>query len=125
MTNVHILPHYLALISIDALLILWYLLILISTFNPLTGADTTPPVVTCPPDQTAVAAQGANSAVVTYTPLAITDDGSPISYSPISGTTFNVGTPRTVYAFAMDTASNTGFCMFTVTVSRKFFVVVV
>ena len=114
-----ILPHYLAFISINALPILWYLLILISTFNPLTGPDTTRPVVTCPPDQTAVAAQGATSAVVTYNPMATTDDGSPINYSPLSGSSFNVGAPTTVYAFATDTASNTGFCMFTVTVSRK------
>ena len=115
-----ILPHYLAFISINALPILWYLLILISTFNPLTGPDTTRPVVTCPPDQTAVAAQGATSAVVTYNPMATTDDGSPINYSMLSGSSFIVNTPTIVYAFATDTALNTGFCMFTVTVTRKF-----
>ena len=83
------------------------------------GPDMTPPVVTCPPPQTAVAAPGATSAVVTFNPVATTDDGSPINYSPLSGSSFNVGAPTTVYAFATDTASNTGFCMFTVTVSRK------
>ncbi|MBI1854178.1 MAG: HYR domain-containing protein, partial [Planctomycetes bacterium] len=78
--------------------------------------DVTPPVITCPANQTREATS-ASGAVVTFTPTA-TDDctASPaISCVPASGATFALGT-TTVNCTATDNASRTASCSFTVTV---------
>lgn len=61
-------------------------------------ADTIPPVLTLPPDQT-VEAQGPNGAAVTFTVTANEPLAAPVSCNPASGSTFPIGsTPVTCNA---------------------------
>lgn len=79
--------------------------------------DTQAPVVTCPANIVTQAAQGQCTKVVTFTPTA-TDNcsGVTITTSPVSGSTFNVGT-TTVNVTATDASGNVATCSFTVTVT--------
>ena len=87
-----------------------------------TFIDTTPPVVTCPPEGDlsvpADAGSGCGGAVVTYSGATATDhcDGTlPVSYDPPSGSTFPVGTTQ-VTCSAVDSCGNVGICTFQVEV---------
>ncbi len=85
-----------------------------------TLADTQAPTITCPANQTAVAAASCTPAtgkVVNYPAPAATDNcpGVTASCSPASGSTFPVGT-TTVTCTATDASGNTATCSFTVTV---------
>jgi hypothetical protein len=79
--------------------------------------DTLPPVVATHED-VAVEATGPSGAVVTYTSPTATDDDPPnpaVTCLPASGSTFPMG-DTTVTCSATDTAGNTGYSTFTVTV---------
>lgn len=83
----------------------------------VTVTDTTPPVITCPTNQT-YSANANCQAVATYTATA-TDNCSPpptAMCTPPSGSTFPIGT-TTVTCTATDGAGNTATCTFTVTVN--------
>ena len=75
----------------------------------------------CPDNIQQVAAQGQNSAIVTYTatPSGGTGQYGPVAYNPNSGSSFNVGTTRTVQAFVQDSANTLAQCSFTVTVTSS------
>ena len=79
--------------------------------------DTTPPVVTVPPNAT-VEATGPTGAVFTYAASATDNiDGVvPVTCTPASGSTFPLGT-TTVTCTATDTHGNIGSASFTVTVT--------
>jgi N-acetylneuraminic acid mutarotase len=83
----------------------------------VTVRDTTPPVVTVPPNMN-VQAQNGSGAIVNFTTSATdTVSGSvATTSSPPSGSLFPVGT-TTVTTTATDAAGNTGSATFTVTVS--------
>ncbi|MBI3845982.1 MAG: HYR domain-containing protein [Planctomycetes bacterium] len=93
--------------------------ITVATQVPMSGVpcvDQTPPVITCPGNQTAEAAS-ANGASVSFTVTA-TDDctfSPAINCAPASGSVFAMGT-TTVNCTATDNASRTASCSFTVTV---------
>jgi rhamnogalacturonan endolyase len=94
-----------------------------STFNVVVR-DTTAPALSCPADIVVNAAPGANSAAVSFSPVA-SDAVSAVTVtgSPASGSAFNVGT-TTVNVTAKDAAGNTSNCSFTVTVRSSATVVV-
>src|SRR6185295_10255410 len=78
--------------------------------------DITPPVVTCPANQT-FEATSASGATVTFTPATATDNYQTptVAHSPAQGSQFALGnTPVT--ATATDTFGNTASCTFQVTV---------
>jgi hypothetical protein len=80
-------------------------------------ADLENPVITCPPNMSVSTEVGECSTVVNYNASASDNcAGTLISYSPASGTSFNVGT-TTVTATATDAAGNESECTFTLTVS--------
>ncbi|XP_072024975.1 hyalin-like [Amphiura filiformis] len=85
--------------------------------------DTVPPVVICPQNQQATAAQGAGGTVVTYPPATATDNSGgavQLTYGNPSGTFFSLG--QTVVAVTgRDPSGNVGQCSFTVTVSSGSF----
>ncbi|HJQ26123.1 MAG TPA: alpha-amylase family glycosyl hydrolase [Blastocatellia bacterium] len=82
--------------------------------------DNTPPTITCPANQTAVASPAAcsvgGSQVVNYPPPTASDNcpGVTVACVPPSGSTFTLGT-TTVTCTATDTSGNTASCSFTVT----------
>ncbi len=84
----------------------------------ITVNDTEAPVVTCPADITTGNDTGQCSAVVNF--MVTANDNCDGAITPVctppSGSTFPVGT-TTVTCTAMDTASNSGSCSFTVTVN--------
>ena len=82
-------------------------------FNVAANADTTPPVITVPSAAGAEATSPAGAAV-SYS--ATTDDGSPVTCVPPSGSTFPLGA-TTVTCTATDAAGNTATTKFVVTVS--------
>jgi len=77
--------------------------------------DTTPPTITCPPNQSVVSGV---ATVVNYPPPAAADNCSGVTSScaPPSGSVFAPGT-TTVTCTANDTSANTAACTFTVTVA--------
>jgi hypothetical protein len=81
----------------------------------VTVNDTTPPTITCPPNQSV--ASGVPTAV-NYPPPAAADNcpGVTSSCNPPSGSVFAVGT-TTVTCTASDTSGNSAACTFTVTVA--------
>jgi len=83
----------------------------------VTVGDTTPPTITCPPNQMVNAAS--SPAMVTYPAPTVSDNcsgvGTPIC-SPASGSLFPAGT-TTVSCNVSDGSSNMASCQFTVTVS--------
>lgn len=83
----------------------------------VTVSDTTPPTITCPPNQMVNAAS--SPAVVTYPAPTVSDNcsgvGTPIC-SPASGSLFPAGT-TTVTCNVNDGNKNSASCQFTVTVS--------
>ncbi|XP_072048918.1 uncharacterized protein [Amphiura filiformis] len=90
----------------------------IVTVSSSAPIDTIQPVVSCPPNQQAVAPQGAGGAIVTY-PQATAHDNSggavQLTYGNPSGTFFSIG--QTVVAVTgRDPSGNIGLCTFTVTV---------
>ncbi|MBI4660133.1 MAG: HYR domain-containing protein [Verrucomicrobia bacterium] len=80
------------------------------------GADTTPPVISCPADMVVAVEPGASSAVVNYRVLA-TDNCSSVNLvsNPRSGSEFPLGT-TTVTSTATDAAGNQSTCSFRVTI---------
>jgi HYR domain-containing protein len=91
----------------------------VATQIPTSGVpcvDQTPPVITCPANQTAEATSSAGAAVA-FTPTA-TDDCTPnpaIACTPASGSTFALGSTN-VNCTATDLAMRTASCSFSVTV---------
>ncbi|MEP7376328.1 MAG: HYR domain-containing protein [Chitinophagaceae bacterium] len=87
-----------------------------SCTQTVTVTDIQSPIITCPPNLTVNADAGQCSAVVGYT-AQVSDNcpGTTLSFSPISGSSFPIGT-TTVIATATDAAGNTAICAFTVTV---------
>jgi hypothetical protein len=86
----------------------------------VTVNDTQPPMITCPANVTAVAAQTcpiSSTATVNFPPPTVSDNcpGVTSVCSPPSGSIFPVGT-TTVTCTATDTSGNTATCSFTVTV---------
>jgi hypothetical protein len=82
-----------------------------------TTTDVTPPSITCPSNITVNNATDQCGAAVTYTATASDNcPGVSVSYSPVSGTFFPVGT-TTVTATATDASGNSSSCTFTVTVA--------
>ena len=87
----------------------------------ITVVDTQPPMITCPPNQTAVTDQNAcpsaNCLVVNFPPPVASDNcpGVVVVCNPPAGSCFPVGV-TTVTCTATDTAGNTATCSFTVTV---------
>ena len=91
--------------------------IMVTISNSPTATDTTPPVVTPPPNQVAEATS-ASGAVVNYPAATATDDVDgtlTATCTPASGSTFPLGT-TTVNCSATDSSGNTGTASFTVTV---------
>nr|UXE44305.1 hypothetical protein Hi04_10k_c1889_00026 [uncultured bacterium] len=86
----------------------------------VTVTDNQKPSITCPANITQNNDTGKCSAVVTYSATATDNcDGTDaVTFSPVSGTAFPVGT-TTVVATATDKAGNTASCSFTVTVNDK------
>jgi hypothetical protein len=82
----------------------------------VTVRDTTPPALTLPAPITAEAA-GLSGATVTFAASSVdlVDGARPVSCSPLSGSTFVIGT-TTVVCSAADTRGNAGSASFTVTV---------
>jgi hypothetical protein len=88
----------------------------IGSYELAQTVDTTPPVITVPPDITAEAT-GAGGAAVSYTVTA-TDPDDPVASlicTPTSGTTFPLGT-TTVHCTATDTHGNSATASFAVNV---------
>jgi len=87
--------------------------------------DTTPPVITCPSDVSAVNEPGVCSAVVAYPAPTATDNCGAVvpSTDVASGSTFPVG-DTTVHATVTDGAGHTSTCSFKVTVADTEFPVV-
>ncbi len=83
----------------------------------VTVNDTQPPVITCPPNQTAVTATVSDPCVVVNFTTTASDNcpGVVVVCNPPSGSCFPVGV-TTVTCTATDTAGNTATCMFTVSV---------
>ena len=84
----------------------------------VTVNDTQPPTITCPANITVQTAPNATSTIVTY--AATGSDNCPssvLSYTPASGSTFNLGT-TTVTGKNTDASGNTATCTFTVTVNQ-------
>jgi hypothetical protein len=83
----------------------------------ITVKDFLPPVLVCPPNQTANASPGQCAAVVSYPPPTVVENCPPatVSCTPPSGSTFPVGN-TTVVCIAADAAGNKDTCSFTVTV---------
>src|SRR5207245_2816013 len=84
----------------------------------VTVADTTPPSISCPNNETAECT-GNGQATVNYPPASATDicDGPlPTTCVPPSGSSFPVGT-TTVTCTATDAAGHSSSCSFTVTVA--------
>jgi Tol biopolymer transport system component len=86
------------------------------SWQPITGVDTTPPVITVPAPIT-VDATSLRGAVVTYTVTATDPDDGVFSLRclPASGAVFPIG-KTTVTCTAVDTQRNTSRASFTVTV---------
>jgi hypothetical protein len=83
----------------------------------ITVVDTTPPTITCPSDIVADNDAGECGAIVTFEASAEDNcSGVTVSYSPDSGSFFDVGT-TTVTVTATDEAGNTSSCSFDVTVN--------
>jgi subtilisin-like proprotein convertase family protein len=83
----------------------------------VTVNDTEPPVITCPPSQTACATPGSMGTVVNY-PTPVPSDNCPgatVACVPPSGSTLPPGT-TTVTCTATDAAGNTASCSFTIDV---------
>jgi len=79
--------------------------------------DAQAPIITCPTNITVSADPGLCSTAVSYAASATDNCGvSSITYSPVSGSIFPVGT-TTVTATATDAAGNTASCTFTVRVN--------
>lgn len=86
-------------------------------FNQLLN-DTIPPVITCPPNDTIVLAEGLCDTVYTYTVTAMDSlmPINPIQLSGLaSGDTFPIGTTVNTF-FAVDTSGNSSNCAFSVVV---------
>jgi ELWxxDGT repeat protein len=86
----------------------------------VTLVDVTPPVITCPADQMATAANG-KDAKVTWPDATATDNIDttvPVTYSTENGSLVSIGTTK-VTATAKDKAGNQSQCTFDVTVTRK------
>ncbi|HXF49458.1 MAG TPA: HYR domain-containing protein [Verrucomicrobiae bacterium] len=83
----------------------------------ITVKDLLPPVLVCPPNQTANASQGQCAAVVSYPPPTVIENCPPASVNctPPSGSSFPVGN-STVVCIATDNAGNKDTCSFTVIV---------
>jgi hypothetical protein len=82
----------------------------------VTVNDNEPPVINCPANIDADLSAGQCGAFVSYTATASDNCGTAnVTYSPASGSLFNVGT-TTVTATANDGHGNTSSCTFTVTV---------
>jgi hypothetical protein len=84
----------------------------------VTVNDTTPPVITCPMDQT-LSANASCQAVATYTPTVTDNCATPpptVTCTPPSGSAFPKGV-TTVNCTATDGGGNTDMCSFTVTVN--------
>jgi hypothetical protein len=84
----------------------------------VTVRDTTPPSINNTPSNVTTNATGSNGATVTYTsPTAIdlVDGSIPVSCSPVSGSTFALGT-ATVTCSATDAHGNSSHTSFTVTI---------
>lgn len=81
----------------------------------ITINDTTPPTITCPPNQSVVSGV---ATVVNYPPPTAADNCSGVNSScaPPSGSVFAPGT-TTVTCTATDTSANNASCTFTVTVA--------
>jgi hypothetical protein len=88
------------------------------TFTVTVTDGEAPTLDDCPDGiTTPESAPGSGSATVTYSPPAATDNcGVAVACSPVSGSSFPVGT-TTVTCTAMDAASNAVSCSFTVTVT--------
>ncbi|MBI4469270.1 MAG: HYR domain-containing protein [Acidobacteria bacterium] len=84
----------------------------------VTVADTTPPVIICPPDKEAIAPLGATGVPLTYTAPTRTDNCAyfTIPCDPASGSTFVVGTTTVVTCGVRDAANSRATCSFNVTV---------
>ncbi len=83
----------------------------------VTVIDDINPVITCPSNSSQSADAGMCSKVVTYSAIASDNcSGTSISYSPASGSVFNVGT-STVTVIATDASFNTNQCVFQVTIT--------
>ena len=84
----------------------------------VTVSDTQPPTITCAPNVVVSNTPGQCSAIVNYGAVTASDNctAPSISCMPASGTTFPVGT-TTVTCTAIDAATNTASCSFTVTVN--------
>jgi hypothetical protein len=82
----------------------------------VTVVDTTPPLITCPPNQSAPATSSAG-ATVTYTSPTVTDNcaGATSSCSPPSGSIFPIGKTN-VICTATDSSSNASTCSFNVSI---------
>ena len=83
----------------------------------VTVNDTQPPVITCPPNQTAVTATVSDPCVVVNFTTTASDNcpGVTVVCNPPSGSCFPVGV-TTVTCTATDASGNTATCSFTVTV---------
>ena len=82
------------------------------------GADTVPPVISCPPDATLSLAPGTCDTAFLYTVTAFDDTLAivPTQWSGLaSGDTFPIGATLNVFV-ASDSVGNTGDCSFSVTV---------
>nr|XP_054773643.1 hyalin-like [Lytechinus pictus] len=80
--------------------------------------DTTPPIVTCPPNITRYVPSEVSSLQVNFSSATATDDTgttSLLSVEPSSGSSFPLGTTEVRFVF-LDEVGNEGFCTFAITI---------